>query len=63
MKSQSMDELEETKRKGKLLVQGFDGAVYALASHPSLPLLATGTKSGLLQLWDIEDHTMVLIQG
>jgi hypothetical protein len=34
----------------KVLVEGFDGDVRALDAHPRLPLFATGTSAGTLQV-------------
>jgi len=39
------------KRRGTVLVTAFDGDVYALDSHPSLPRFAVGTHKGTLQVW------------
>lgn len=56
--SKLVDSTNEEKRRGQLLVQGFDGDVYALDAHPSLPLFAVGTHSGTLQIWDIDDRVI-----
>ena len=51
-----MQEIDEQKRKGRMLVQGYDGDVYGLAAHPFLPMFAVGTREGQLQLWCL--HTL-----
>lgn len=56
--SKTMEEIEVDKRRGTLLVQGFDGDVFALDGHPHLPLFAVGTTSGTLQIWDIDDRVI-----
>ena len=58
LESKMMDQIQEEKRRGDLLVQGFDGPVFALDSHPSLPLFAVGTEAGTLQIWDIDDRVI-----
>ena len=57
--SKTMEHLTADKRRGKLLVQGFDDEVHALDAHPSLPLFAVGTLRGSLQIWDVDDRKMV----
>ncbi len=59
MDQKSMQEIEESLRKGRLLVQGFDSDVYGLAAHPFLPLFAAGTREGQLQVWDIDDRRIM----
>jgi WD40 repeat protein len=54
--SKTMEQLTSEKRRGRLLVSGFDAAIYALDAHPSLPLFAIGTMNGTLQMWDIDEH-------
>lgn len=58
LESRMMDHINEEKRRGALLVQGFDDDVYALDAHPSLPVFAIGTLSGTLQIWDIDDRVI-----
>ena len=57
--SKTMEHLTADKRRGKLLVQGFDDEVHALDAHPTLPLFAVGTSKGSLQIWDVDDRKMV----
>ena len=57
--SKTMEHLTPDKRRGKLLIQGFDDEVHALDAHPSLPLFAVGTAKGSLQIWDVDDRKMV----
>lgn len=58
LESKMMDQIAEANRRGVLLVQGFDGPVFALDSHPSLPMFAVGTEAGTLQIWDIDDRVI-----
>jgi hypothetical protein len=59
LESRLMDHLEEAKRRGTLLVQGFDGDVNALDAHPSVAVFAVGTELGTLQIWDMDDRVIL----
>lgn len=56
------DELDESARRGTLLVQGNDAAVHGLALHPSLPRFAICGYSGTLQLWDYDERRILLMR-
>jgi WD40 repeat protein len=56
------DELEESARRGSLLVQGNDAPVHGLALHPSLPRFALCGYSGTLQLWDYDERRILLMR-
>lgn len=56
------DELEESGRRGSLLVQGNDAPVHGLALHPSLPRFALCGHSGTLQLWDYDERKILLMR-
>jgi WD40 repeat protein len=58
LESKLVDDISEEHRRGTLLVQGFDGDVFALDAHPSLPVAAIGTTTGTLQLWDLDDRVI-----
>jgi len=57
--SKTMEHLTADKRRGKLLVQGFDDEVHALDAHPRLPVFVVGTLRGSLQVWDMDERRMV----
>jgi WD40 repeat protein/Ca2+-binding EF-hand superfamily protein len=48
-------------QRGKLLVQGQDHPVMALAAHPSLPRLAIGGYSGNIHLWEYTTKKVLLL--
>ena len=56
------DELEPSKRRGTLLVQGQDAMVHGLAAHPSLSRFAVTGRAGLLQLWDYAEKRLLLMR-
>lgn len=56
------DELDESARRGALLVQGNDAPVHGLALHPSLPRFAICGYSGTLQLWDYDERRILLMR-
>lgn len=49
----------KTGGRGRQLVRGFDGDVYALAAHPLQPLFVAGTHSGALHIWNTELRQIV----
>ena len=56
------DELEQSRRRGVLLVQGQDSMVHGLAAHPSLSRFAVTGRAGLLQLWDYNEKRLLLMR-
>lgn len=48
-------------QRGKLLVQGQDQPIMAVAAHPSLPRLAIAGYSGNLHLWEYSTRKVLLL--
>eukprot|EP00672_Neobodo_designis_P022771 CAMPEP_0174834912 /NCGR_PEP_ID=MMETSP1114-20130205/5110_1 /TAXON_ID=312471 /ORGANISM="Neobodo designis, Strain CCAP 1951/1" /LENGTH=936 /DNA_ID=CAMNT_0016068841 /DNA_START=182 /DNA_END=2992 /DNA_ORIENTATION=- len=48
-------------QRGRLLVQGQDQPIMALAAHPSLPRLAIAGYSGNVHLWEYTTHNVILL--
>lgn len=47
--------------RGKLLVQGQDQAIEAVAAHPKLSRIAVGGYSGNVHLWDYQQRRVLLL--
>eukprot|EP00760_Papus_ankaliazontas_P016936 PhM_4_TR16952/c0_g1_i1/m.27931 len=59
--SRSFGTADPEFQRGKLLVQGQDHPVMALAAHPSLPRLAIGGYSGTIHLWEYTTRKVLLL--
>lgn len=57
--SKTMEHLTADKRRGKLIIQGFDHEIYALDTHPSLPIFVCGSLNGTLQVWDVDERKLL----
>lgn len=59
--SASFNSTDAELQRGKLLVQGQDQPIMAIASHPSLPRLAIAGYSGNLHLWEYSTRKVLLL--
>lgn len=57
------EEADEVKRRGTLLVQGFDAAVTAVAAHPEAATVAAVTASSSLILFDVDARRLSLVRA
>lgn len=48
-------------QRGRLLVQGHDQAIAAVATHPSLPRVAIGGYNGQLHIWDYNLRKVLML--
>eukprot|EP00762_Andalucia_godoyi_P000781 ANDGO_03811.mRNA.1 putative WD repeat-containing protein alr3466 len=55
------EEVDPEKRRGTLILQGHEASVTCLATHPELPVLAIGSASGALQLWNYGLRKLLLV--
>lgn len=61
LSSRSFSTADTEFQRGKLLVQGQDHPIMALAAHPSLPRLAIGGYSGNIHLWEYTTKKVLLL--
>lgn len=54
---------QKDERRGVILVQGFDSPVSAIATHPKESLIACGSDSGKIQLWDYEKKHLKMVRN
>lgn len=59
--SRSFVTADTEAQRGRLLVQGQDQPIVAIAAHPSLPRLAIAGYSGNLHLWEYTTHKVLLL--
>lgn len=56
------DEPSSDNRHGTLLLQGFDGDIAALCTHPMESYFVAVSKNGVLQGWDYEEHRLEIVK-
>ena len=61
VQSSSFNTADPELQRGRLLVQGQDQPIMAVASHPHLPRLAIGGYSGNLHLWEYTTRRVLLL--
>eukprot|EP00754_Rhynchopus_humris_P006951 Rhum_TRINITY_DN13282_c0_g1::Rhum_TRINITY_DN13282_c0_g1_i1::g.58623::m.58623 len=59
--SSSFNTANPELQRGRLLVQGQDQPIMAVAAHPHLPRIAVAGYSGSLHLWEYTTHRVLLL--
>jgi WD40 repeat protein len=60
--SASFDSLNPMDRRGTILLEGPDDAVVGLAAYPGAPRLAVAVASGIVQVWDSETKSLLVVR-
>eukprot|EP00501_MAST-03F_sp_TOSAG23-6_P001130 GSMAST32.ASY1.ANO1.1173.1 assembled CDS len=57
------DEVDETRRRGVLLLQGISSSIRGLSTHPRMSHVALSSSNGSVQLWDFESKRLLMIRS
>ena len=60
--SSCFEELEAERRRGVIIVQGFEERIVDIASHPSKPIFAVAGKSGIIQVWNHAERRLLMVR-
>ncbi|GBG32283.1 Cilia- and flagella-associated protein 251 [Hondaea fermentalgiana] len=56
------EEASSDHRHGTLLLQGFDGALASVCTHPMEPYVVAVSRNGVLQGWEYEDRRLEVVK-